>query len=272
MDTKSARKTIFAAILISISVFSVFLSLSLYRYLKVTEIKFETEKAALIKENMALQDKADSLDKTVKEKAEAVLTLEAQKKTILDQVKSIEEESKKAMQLYTGQIDILKKENTSLREKMEGLKKFSIIDLIKQAITKEDNENIKKVLEDAMIKVDLIRSGKVVNLEPIVVEDNAGAAEAVLQEEPQTKPVSGQIKTGNVLSVDAASDLIVISMGRKDEIKEGDRCLIFKDGKEMASGEIISTRYRIAAAFVDDIKYKYNIRDIKEGDKVLMKE
>jgi hypothetical protein len=79
-------------------------------------------------------------------------------------------------------------------------------------------------------------------------------------------------KTGKVLSVDAKDNLLVIDLGRQDDVKQGNRCIILKDEKEMASGEVISVRYNVSAVFVDDLKFNNKISNIKEGNTALIKE
>lgn len=62
----------------------------------------------------------------------------------------------------------------------------------------------------------------------------------------------------------------MIDLGTQDGIVKGDRCVVVKDEKVIASAEIISVRYKISAAFIDDVRYKNALTDIKEGDKVLI--
>jgi hypothetical protein len=53
-------------------------------------------------------------------------------------------------------------------------------------------------------------------------------------------------------------------------VKEGDRCAVLKGESQIGRARIMAARYRIAAAFIDDIQYKNSIKDIKEGDRVVM--
>ncbi|MDD5174101.1 MAG: hypothetical protein PHV48_04680, partial [Candidatus Omnitrophica bacterium] len=121
-----------------------------------------------------------------------------------------------------------------------------------------NNENIRMVLDDSLRKIELIKEGKAVNLEPIVVKDDNALQSALLDQENAQKK-------GEVLSLDKKSSLVVINLGRKEGVKEGDRLRIFKDADQIAGGEVISVRYRISAAVIDDIRYKSTIDDIKEG-------
>ena len=272
MDSTGTKKTIIVAILISLCIFSIFFSLSLFRHFKTAETKFNNEKASLIKENISLQDQLESIKKDIKVKTDAVTVLESEKKSLLDQIKSTEEDSKKLdkryAELYGGRIGALKKENSSLRNRMLNIGKAPLADFIKNYMGKEENENIKKVLAEALRKVELIQTGKVVNLEPIVVAENN--AQATTEPASSLGNVAG--KAGKIISIDRDNNLIVVDLGRADDVKAGQRCMVMHGDKEIGSGEIISTRYKMSAAFINDIKYKYTFSDIKESDKVLIGE
>ena len=133
------------------------------------------------------------------------------------------------------------------------MEKAPLSEWLKTAMEGETNQKIKNVLSDTMSKINMIRTGRAVTLEPI--------------------EVSSSNKTGTIISVDRRNDLIVINIGSKNGVMEGDRCKIYsKDGKEIASCEIISARYTIAAGFVDNMNYGTNIKNIKEGLSVALVE
>jgi len=268
MDSTGTKKTIIVAILISLCIFSIFFSLSLFRHFKTAENKFNNEKASLIKENISLEDQLESIKKDIKVKTDAVTVLESEKKSLLDQIKSMDDDNKKLdkryAELYGGRIGTLKKENSSLRSRISNIGKAPLADFIKDYIGKEENDNIKKVLAEALRKVELIQAGKIVNLEPIVVaENNAQAAT-----ESATIAGSAAGKAGKIISIDRDNNLIVVDLGRADDVRAGQHCMVMHEDKEIGSGEIISTRYKMSAVFINDIKYKYTFNDIKESDKV----
>jgi len=269
MTNIRTTKTIIGAVLISITVFGIFLCVSMYQQIKVAEAKFNKEKATLIKEGMDLQDKIDTLAKELKEKASAVSAVESEKQAILEKTKTLEDEKKKMAERYMRDIETLKKENDLLNRKVEGFANISLTQLLKEAAAKEGNGTIKKLIEGLLTKIELVKAGKLVNLEPIVV---TGEAPATQQKELEDTASIPQGKTGKILSLDKNNNLIVIDIGRGNGVKEGQRCVILKDNKEIASGEVISTRYKISAVFVGEIKYGYTINDIKEGDGVFVKE
>ena len=82
--------------------------------------------------------------------------------------------------------------------------------------------------------------------------------------------VSPELRKGKVISVDQKYSLAVFDIGRKDGVEKGKQCAILKDDKEIAQAEVISTRYNVSAAFIYETAYGHNIRDIKEGDGVLV--
>lgn len=268
MTSNNPKIIIAGAALVSATVFSIFISVSLYQKTKAGEDKFNKEKAALIKEGMDLQDRIDGLSKELKEKAASVAVIESEKKAAVDNMKTLETEVKKSAKMYQLKIDTLKKSNDMLNKQLERIKNIPLTEMLKDALENENNENIKKLIENTIAKIDMIRQGKVVNLEPIVVTNQAGAA-APAETAQETGPAG---LAGKILSVDKKNNLIVISLGRSNNVKEGQRCLIYKGSNEAASAEIITTRYKISAAFVDDVKYGYTINDVKEGEKVSISE
>lgn len=267
MIISNTAKTIIGAVLISISVFSIFVAISSRHQTNTAEDKFNKERAVLIKEGMDLQDKIDALTKELKEKAGAISFMEAEKRAIIEQVKVIEYEKKKNVQKYIRKMQALKEKNAELNKKIESIKKIPLSELLKETLADENNETIKRLVENTLSKIAEIRQGKAVSLEPIVitgegVPDTAAQAGAALENSSIAR------KTGKILSVDKTNNLIVLDMGRNNNVKEGQRFVIMKDGKEAASAEIINTRYKISAAFISDVRYGHTINDIKEGGTV----
>ena len=79
-------------------------------------------------------------------------------------------------------------------------------------------------------------------------------------------------KNGEILLVDKNCNLVIIDLGQREGVKEKDRLKILKDGKEIAEATVIGVRYRASAAFVDEIEHRHNIRNIENGDAVLIPE
>lgn len=257
MDDVSNRKSLFTMILISISIFSVIFALSLFAHLKNTEKKLNKEKQSLIEENIELKNQYDSIRSTLKIKTEALENFESQRNTFMQEMEKFKKDREESVVRDTEEIELLKRENRSLKDELELLKKLSVTQAMKEALQSENNESVKKVLEDALNKIEMVRSGKSVTLDPIVVT-----------ERPAYHDPGASVSSGKVISVDARSNLIAIDLGRANEIREGQRCLIIKDDSEIGSAEIIRVRSKISAAFVDDIKHRYTVRDIRVGDRI----
>lgn len=254
------------ALFIIICAFFLILALSSFRNLKKMELEFNEKKATLVKENLDLKDRINAVQETLSQKTDALNILEADKKVVQEELGILRKENDRIMASYGAEIEALKRKSAALRKRLSNIEKTPVVTTIRQAMDRENNENIKKVLALAAENIELIKSGKAVSLEPIVVTGlsgqaaPSGVATAVEQGEKQ----------GMVLSADAKNNLIVIDMGRRDDIKEGDLFKIFKETEEIAEAEIISARYRIAAAFICDIQPRYTIDDVKEGSRAVL--
>lgn len=263
------KNTIFISILISVCIFCIFFAVFLFRHIKNVESEFNGKEASLIKEAMDLRDLIDGLEETVRKKTKEINAVVAEKEKISGRIKLIEDESKKINELYTKQTEKLKKETDDLRAEIEALKNISFSEVLKKTLESEKDENIKKVLERTLNNIELIKSGGFVDLEPIVVSEKREVGSM----ETSAEPVSLLRKNeGEILSVDKNNNLIVINLGAENKAEEGQRVSIFKGGEEIASGEIINTRYKISAALIDNIQYRYTLSDIKSGSKVLLLE
>jgi len=261
------KQRLIGVVLIAACAFSIVLAISSFRNLKKMELEFNEKKANLVKENLELKDRIDSIQQIVSQKTASADIMEKEKKDLEEQLQTLKEENEKIISSNNEQLDTLKKKNSVLKKRVATLENSPIVQRIKEAIQTEDNDNVKNVLEDTANKIEMIRSGKSVSLEPIVVTRQQ--QETLLNQASKTAaPPAQEAKTGVILSLDKKNNLMVINLGRKDNVKDGDRCRIFKKDKMIARAQIISTRYRIAAAFIDDIQYKYTINDIEENLKV----
>ena len=265
------------AILIAVSLFLAVLVVSIYGNLKKTELRFNERKATLIKENLDLKDANKTLENTLNQKKEAFTLLEQERKTIEEKLAGFEQEKEAIKKDYENELLSLKKENASLTSKLEELEKKTLAEHIQEAIKKEGNETLKKFLAKVVYNIEIIKKGGNIELEPIVVTESGEQKEEAVTEESQTgsrKKPSPQYqgRKGKVISVDQKYSLVVFDIGRKDGVEKGKQCAILKDDKEIAQAEVISTRYNVSAAFVYETAYGHNIRDIKEGDGVVIME
>ncbi|NQU94604.1 MAG: hypothetical protein HQ549_00010 [Candidatus Omnitrophica bacterium] len=268
-----SKKTLLVAMLLSITIFSIILAGAIYYHLKEVESDFKNKEETLVRENIGLKDDLTDVREEIMEKA-AMLTL-------------LEEENQKLKHEYSVEFEALKEENMVLAEKIAQLEERPLIEHLRDAINTERNRKVRKFLEKVLYNIVLVRSGRNVELEPIVV---ATKDEEVIPEpkkiekktieanmklerekvaEEQLSFLAG--KQGKILSVDRRFNLIVINLGLNDNVREEDRCIILKDDKAIAEARIINLRYRVSAAFVDEMESGYNIRKVKKGYKVLIK-
>lgn len=262
------KNILIGIVLLTVSIVSIVAAVSFFQALKKTELDFNQKKATLVKDNLDLKDRLDSIQDLIAQKTEAVAAAEKERKALEQELGILKKENETIIASSGEEIESLKQKSLILKKKIYTLENSSIVQRLKEAIDKEKNENIKKVLDDSLKKIELIREGKSVNLEPIVVkEDDAPQAVTIT---PSVREKAG--KKGAVLSLDRKSSLVVINLGRKEDVKEGDKLHIFKEDTQIAGGEIISVRYRISAAVIDDILYKNTISDIKEGYKIIVAE
>jgi len=263
------------AILIAVSLFLAVLVVSIYGNLKKTELQFNERKATLIKENLDLKDTNKTLEDTLNQKKDAFTLLEQERKTIEEKLTSFENEKEAIKKDYEDELISLKKDNAFLTTKVKELENKTLAEHIQEAIQKEENDALKKFLAKVVYNIEVIKKGGNIELEPIVVTEGGGQKEEATGEEPQAEgrkkaPSQYQGKKGKVISVDQKYSLVVFDIGRKDGVEKGKQCAILKDDKEIAQAEVISTRYNVSAAFVYETAYGHNIRDIKEGDGVLV--
>ena len=271
------RNNLSITVLVIICVFFIFLSLYFFKNVKKMELGYKEQKAVLLKENVDLKARIDSIQNIVDQKIESVNAVEQEKEALENQLAALKAENEKLAASFNDQLEVLRRKNFILRKKVASLENSDLVGRIKEAIENEENGNIKKVLVIALNKVESIKTHGSVAPEPVIErkEDalaQAKAASAGLDRKDESpQPPAGE-KSGTILSLDRKNNLIVISFGRKDGVKEGDRCSILQGGGEVAQAEIMGIRYRISAAFIDNFKYKYNISSIREGDKVTLVE
>jgi len=239
------------------------------------EVEFNAQKVALDKENLDLKIQINSIQDVVNQKMGSINAIEKEKKKMEAQIAALKNENKILSMSLSRQLDAINRKNTILKKRIATLENLSLVQRIKQAIGKEDNDSVKIVLEDMLKKVELAREGKsntpqMPDAEPQAVVDSVERNSPQMSMGENAETVKE--KKGAVLSLDRKNNLIVVNFGRKDGVREGDRYKICRDEKEIAQAEVMGVRYRISAAFIDDIKYKYNINDIKEGDIVVMME
>jgi len=258
------KNTIFNVILVTVCAICIFFTIFLYRRIKDTESEYTEKEAVLIKENMDLRDRTDNIKLEIAKKKKELKAAAKDREALEEEVKSIEEENSRTKALYAEQVQKLKEEKEGLSRELSSVKGMPLVELIRKARDSEKDENLKKVLERTLNNIEMVRSGNVVDLEPIIVakeesmRDDTSVATFV-----STPAIEKGI--GEILSIDKKNNLVVVNLGTRDKVEEGMRLMVLDSGEKIATGEIISSRYRVSAAFIDDIEFKRTINDIKNG-------
>ena len=241
-------------------VFLIIVVLSLSQHANSINKAFKKKQGELNSKLAEYKDRIESLQPLIDEKTAALTDAENQKEELKTQVALIEAEKKKIQ----ADFEALQMKNTTLKKRIQKFENASLETIISEALEKEENSSVKRLMADSLAKVELIRSGKAVDLEPIVITKSAEEAGlAVSNASP-----SEEGKKFLVIALDAKNNLIAINGGRKDKLKENDRLVVLKNGRKIASASVIAVRYRVTSAFVDSMFGKYAVKDIKEGDEV----
>lgn len=264
MENRSRLFTIVLGLLCAISIIS---ALFMFGQVRKVETEYVDKEAEFIRENMDMSDRLDKLKNTIGEKTAEIRKIEEKSEKLEKRIVSIAEEKDKLEKLYENQIYVLEGEKKELQNKVTALNKVSLIELIRKAKDAEENESVRKLMGRTLQSIESIRSGKIVDLEPIVISESTALPDnkKIAMVEEIAVPAPPPSSLGEVLSVDKKNNLIVVNFGTQNRISEGQRLLILNDGEEIASAEIISARYKISAAFIDDIRYKHTIGEIKSG-------
>jgi len=239
--------------------------------------RLETKKASLLRENLDLKDRISALESQTKEAQDALNTATESAKDIENQIATLKAENEKLnkdMQELSAaaaekdglqeKISLLQEENDTLKKKLSDLENKSASDQLKESISKEKNPAVKKILEDALQGIAPLQASGSVNLEDILVKKD-------IADLPQDIAKNILPVAGKVISVDTKNNLLAINLGKKDGLEVNDKCIIVNPNNELeAYAEVISVRYELSAAFVDRVKAKFRLADIKEGDKVLI--
>lgn len=243
MDTTYNSIKIQKALLIIVCILSVLLSLFLFRKMKTSERMHAREKTALVKKNTQLETQIVSMNQELTKKTDAITAIELEKNAIQDELARLNKDSRELI--------------ASLKKEMADLKDAPLNKYIERAIERETDDSVKRVLADTITKITMVKEGRAVSLEPIMVTGLPGEGPGVF----------GQ-RQGNIISVDKRNNLIVINLGRIQGIQEGQRCIISDGQEDIGSGSIIRTRYKISAVFIDTLQHRHTIQDVKEGLRV----
>ena len=264
-----SKCVIWQVALAAITVFLVLFAYSSYNNLKKMRLEFNEKKSTLIKENLDLKSRLDSIQEMIDQKTISFDVLGQEKKKMEEEVGLLKKENDRLIGASKSRLRDVKQQNAVLKKKIAALENSPLVQKIKETLENESNESVKKVVEGALNKIELIKGGNPVALEPIVVTVEEGEMAGKSRQEGEAPAPRGDVK-GAILSVDRKDNLIVINIGSKENVREGDRLEILKDAKEIARAEVISARSGLSAAVVESIDPAYTINSIKENDDVIV--
>lgn len=217
-------------------------------HVKKTEDAFNGKIAALTKENLHLLEWVQYTEEMLDTQSEANDTLEKERQELKGLCEALKKENERlvALMSFNEQLDRERLKNITLKKRISALEKNSAEQSAKDSVQSQESASVKKGPEAS------------------VAGNNS--------EWDYTAASAAQEISGAVVAVDKKNNFIVINLGQQDNIKEGYLCIVFKDGQEMARGEILSVRRRISAVSIDDMYQKYRISDIKKDYKVVVVE
>jgi len=284
-----SKNTLLDFVFITICLFSLVLVVFMFKQLKTMESEFNEEKGVLVREKLDLEERVESIQKIIDQKADTLIRIEGEKKSLTEALNALKEETKRQIQIYTSELDTLRINNASLAGRITALERKPLLQNLSEAIAKEKDEKVKKILERALYRAYSIYTKKGIEPEFIVAPSKPEFIEDELEEEfiiekgetagekkeekkiTSVFGVSGKIKKqGKVLFLDKTYNMVIINLGSIDDIKDGERCIILEKGKEIAQGEIIGVRYRVSAILIDGLIQNYTLADIKEGHDVVV--
>ncbi len=253
-DTTHSRSLLIPS-LIAVCAFSVILSLSLAAHMKNTEARFRKDKASLVSDKMALKDELDALKEDLKSKTDAIASLEDEKTAIKGQLAALEKAAEELKGAGAKEVESLRQQVQALRNDSDVFSGATPVQVLQDFVARETDATIKRILADALTKLTMVKAGKAVTLEPIVVTGGSDGTGA---------------KQGKILSLDRKNALIVINLGSANGVKEGRRLKILGDEGEIAFATVIRTRYEISAAFVESFRGRHTIQDVREDLAIAM--
>lgn len=250
MSSFNTRNDLPKLLLIVMAIVTMTVVLFAFLYVRMLKFDFDEKKAGLVKEIGALKEEAEGLRASMDEKSRAVAAIEDEKRAVERELESVKAGNEELRKELTGRLAALERKRKALKKHIARLEKGDPLGALKDAIDRSSNGDIRKILQDAARRVEAVEQGKPVDLEPIVVGT------------PET--------TGAVVTADRKNCLVVVNLGKKNGVEPGDRVKIYDCDGEIASAEVLSARFMLAAAYVDQFSKGKSIRNLKEGLKAVV--
>ena len=219
-----------------------------FLYVRMLKFDFDQKRDALMTQISDLKEEIEALREGMDRKERMLIDVEREKRSVESALRDARDDNEELRAELTEKLNQLERKRKTLKKRIASLEGGSPLLMLREAAAKSTNPDVQRILQEAMQRVSLVEQGKPISLEPITV--------------------GGQVGGGTIVSFDRRNNLIVVDLGRKSGLSSGDRLSIMRDGGEIASAEVLSTRYLLSAAFIDQFSYGSSIRDIKESLKV----
>ena len=193
-------------------------------------------------EKQQLEAKLAEVKKLVSDLSSSLQQEKQEKLKYVQELQRLETEQ----QNLTARVTSVEEERKHLQQKIVQLKQqLQLAQKQKEAYNKRLAE-INQILEDKMLEVTKLKKDLEVALENIKkLSYNISSSQAVTlpKIEVKTKRVEGKI-----LQVDCDNGFVIIDLGRRDGLKEGMKCNVYRKGELIAKLEVIKTEEVTSAA------------------------
>ena len=261
------RNLIFELIFIAVLIVCAILTMSAYRHFKGKAFEFDKKRAVLINKNLVLKDNVGLLEEMVSTKETMITSL----RSSVTRLERIREENQRTIDSLSTDLNSLKeqyeklsKENTFFSKQLDLLKRHPLVRTILAAFQSNNPQEAENILDSSLENLD----PNATNLSEVfsgtvdMTSSQGGKTDQIAFSD--MTPLAARI-TGSLASVDKKHSLIVIDLGKRDQIKERDFLIILKNGVELGTAEVISVRYRVSAALITRVSPGYTIDDINEN-------
>lgn len=171
---------------------------------------------------------------------------------------------KRTRRQFQDDLKSIKKENVALKQELNTLNRRKIYLEKKVAQLQEDKSNLERRFNEMSLMVEDIYKisepkepeKESVELPPIVVRSPTEVSRS--EQEQETAPAI----EGSILGVSEENNFVIIDLGEDSGIKVGNTFQVYREGKEIATIEVIQTRSAVAACNIKEADTPIKIGDI----------
>ncbi|OQX83408.1 MAG: hypothetical protein B6D53_02495 [Candidatus Omnitrophica bacterium 4484_49] len=211
--------------------------------------RFQEEKRTLQSslENLSaskkqLQEKIADIKKIVGNLSASLEQEKEEKLHYVEEMQRLETEN----QEFAHRLAQMKQEKDELEKRISQLKQQLALAYREKEEYNKRLAGINQILEDKMLEVTKLKQDLEIALEN-VKKLSYGLSSSQAVELPKIE-VKSQKTEGKVLRVDLENGFVVIDLGRRDGVREGSRCDVYRGGELIAKLEIIKTEEVTSAA------------------------